>query len=781
MLNPRYSSPIAILVILTAAWTFPTTSSAQSENQPVTITQVEVGFDGYYKVGRWAPVAVTTTGTLPPNARLLIETVDPDGSVTVIPGGSVSAEPHEQHLLTGYFKSGRLDADVVVRIVIPADGGTAQGDTADGRPVQELARKRLRVAGTSTSVIESTLTQSERIWLTVGPAGGFSSISTANDEDDADTEENPVHVVALADLESLPNDLRGYDSVDLIVIARDYEIDPRRNSAIRNWVLSGGHLILSVGDNYQAFQDSLLADWVPTAVTGRMTPRDLSGLESFSGKNERLPTVRSVSAAQLDATHSVVLVDTLDGPILIRAAYGFGRVTTLGLDFDRPPLKAWAALPDVCRQMATDTFRRQRRDERINQRRLTSTGITEFASQLHAVQEDFPEIERYSSWTVMGLMLIYLLVIGPLDYLIVQRIFRRPQLTWVTFPLQVVLAAGLAIWAARGTNGNEFRVNQLDIVDIDQQADTLRATSLATIYSPESKRYRIGIQPITDTWTTGETVGTADKSATTASDGSRPTLSWNGIPENVFGGMYRGGGMEFGKAGYRFEDDLATIQNLPITIWSTKTLRSSWVETQDSLVESELMSTGISQLSGTITHHLPGTIEDWILAYGNRVFRPRTSEQSRRPTGLLAHQVWDPNGPSVYQRELKGYLTRTTKTKVETRSGTGEDILVEQAPYEPLNRDPVDVMRMLTFHEAAGGTRYTGLKNSSMASFDFTRMLDLDRAVLFGRIEQPAAQWNLDDKPLDVTRRFVFVRIVLPVKRSHIVPRELPNLDDAVR
>ena len=35
----------------------------------------------------------------------------------------------------------------------------------------------------------------------------------------------------------------------------------------------------------------------------------------------------------------------------------------------------------------------------------------------------------------MGLMVALLLVIGPIDYLLVHKLFNRPELTWITFPL----------------------------------------------------------------------------------------------------------------------------------------------------------------------------------------------------------------------------------------------------------------------------------------------------------------------------------------------------------
>jgi hypothetical protein len=71
---------------------------------------------------------------------------------------------------------------------------------------------------------------------------------------------------------------------------------------------------------------------------------------------------------------------------------------------------------------------------------------------------------------------------------------------------------------------------------------------------------------------------------------------------------------------------------------------------------------------------------------------------------------------------------------------------------------------MLTFYQAAGGIQYTGLEHRAMRSFDLTPLLALNRAVLIGRIETPAAEVRVNDTPLAAEKQWTFVRVVLPVK-----------------
>jgi hypothetical protein len=172
---------------------------------------------------------------------------------------------------------------------------------------------------------------------------------------------------------------------------------------------------------------------------------------------------------------------------------------------------------------------------------------------------------------------------------------------------------------------------------------------------------------------------------------------------------------------------------------------------------------------GTFTHSLPIPVDEWLVAYGNRVYRP-VERIGSRPEPLRPNQPWSPSDANVAQRELKGYLTGTKKTRV------GEsEILLEQEKYDPLHRDAVDIVRMLTFHEAAGGKSYTGLDNQQLFEHDLTQLLRLDRAVLFGKIEPSVTRLELDGVAVEPARQTAIVRIVLPVDRKESA-QKLPKL-----
>ncbi len=420
----------------------------------------------------------------------------------------------------------------------------------------------------------------------------------------------------------------------------------------------------------------------------------------------------------------------------------------------RPALANWSAAPDLVLRLFDLEESQARRNQTISNR-LTQTGITEIATQLDASLDEFPAVSRFTVWHVMGLLAALVLIVGPIDFLLVHKVLRRPELTWFTFPLLALAAAGAVIYWSAEAKGKRVLLNQLDVLDIDAGTGWSRARSYSLLYSPDNRRFNVTA--------VADSPPPAQTPAATSKEAMPLRLCWRGRPETTFGGMYRTGGAEISRPGYALSAGCREIEELPIAVWSTKSLEAGW-SAQQGLVDSQLESRGLGHLGGTLRHHFPEPIEDWIVAFGHQVFRPRTDSQTERPLPLLPEVPWAPQSAS--QRELGGYLTGATQSFVETQSGRLEELRTEHADYDPLNRDPLDILRMLTFHGEAGSTLYTGLGNGALRQLDWSPTLDLNRAVLIGRIRKPLTRWKVDGQTVDPDQSYTFVRILLPVKTT---------------
>lgn len=742
----------------------------------VAIERVEVGIEESAKIGRWTPVAVTVTSAEPRRVRLSLKAPDPDGNVVVHPSDWVALTDPGTRRLHGFFRFGRPDCMLDIEV---------RGES--GR----LASRRLHISRTDESAEVRAFRQSVPLVATVGEIRGFSDLN-----------DTPYRVIALEGAERLPRHERGYDGLNAVVIAGPCRLDGRRIRALRNWVRLGGHLVVCVGSRVEEYRNSALGEWISrpagsrpalVPISGKVQVRDLSGLESFTGTGERI-RFRQTPAARIgpmDDFGGLVLASSLDGPILVRSACAFGHITVLALDPNQSPLASWPALPQLARNLIDETDRTGETGSQSERPgRLTHSGISDLASQLHAIQDHFPQVRRVSLWAVMGLLAVYLMLIGPVDYVLVHHVLRRPRLTWLTFPAVVVAAAVLTAWTATALNGEQRRVNQLDLVDIDARSQWSRYRSWITLYSPQARRYRIAVHPRNPKWSGRRGPAASGSTATGAasngaagggSPGPVPWLSWEGLPEESFGGMYRGGGLLVGGAAYRSGAAPNVVEDVPVPLWSTKSFTAAWHTPRAPLVESDLATAGVGgQLTGTLTHRLPAAIEDWILAYGNRVYFPRLRESAASGDELKPGEIWSLEAARragrVQQRALSHFLTGTRRVRVDQQEGMGPEIQKQRRAYDALSREPDKFMRMLTFHEASGGAEYTGLSNEVLGSGDLSPLLHLNRAVLLGRIDTAAAEVRLDGEAVDAERHLTYVRILLPVSVG-AAPERLPDFD----
>ncbi len=194
---------------------------------------------------------------------------------------------------------------------------------------------------------------------------------------------------------------------------------------------------------------------------------------------------------------------------------------------------------------------------------LSQSGITDLASQWRAAAIHIPEIARPTLWEALGLLLVYAAVIGPLDYLLVHKLLKRPHWTWATLPMLVAIASLGTVWLAQAANGNAANLTQLDVVDINaSRQEEVIARSWATAYSSENTLWSVEAAPL-------------------HLSANRPQriLSWLGFPENASGGMYRDSGFKMGQMVARSAEDRSSLHDLPIKAMVVKSLTSemTWI------------------------------------------------------------------------------------------------------------------------------------------------------------------------------------------------------------
>lgn len=710
---------------------------------------VHVGFDQSWKVGRWTPVVVENVSS---NARACEAVViDPDGISVRYPLTRQAADGASSSTRwTGVVRSGRLDGGLEIRVL---------GDGSAPLQQRKVSASRTPNGDNDEAAhfeISSCLSlrQSEPVWLEIGTAIELLT---------------PVGTIHAIRSEALPQAVEipsALDGIDGIWLNSGVALSDPARVELERWLRRGGHLVVTISTDTEEFQRTPWAGVLKEVVEPRSRTRttDLSGIEGYAVQGRKIlsGTRTAVPVTTLSRNDGQTLVSCLEGPLVTRAGFGFGRVTTLGVDPTLAPFSRWDGRTNFLKRLLLATNDTESSKSPIRSS-LSQSGITDLASQWRAAAINIPEIARPTLWGALGLLLVYAAVIGPLDYLLVHKLLKRPHWTWVSLPLFVAVTSLGTVWLARAANGDATKLTQLDVVDIDLGRQEVIARSWSTAYSTTNTRWTVEATP-----------------ARLAANHPQRILSWLGFPENASGGMYRDSGFDLGHGVARSAADRSSLQEIPIAQWSSKSLTSevTW-NYETPLMDSNLESTVAGELSGPVVHHLPFELHDWVIVFDKWIYRPHP-RFGAAATVWPAGQTWTPKDERSYGRELRGFLQRTTATKKQSKKGSvQEDVLIEKERYNTLGLEPADILQMMTLHDSAGGKSYTGLDHHSLHPFDVSPLLSLDRAIVIARVSEPTTEWRFNGEVRPPTRHHGFVRILLPVRRVGDASgfRYLPKLE----
>ncbi|MHC4177861.1 MAG: hypothetical protein ACYSWU_10160 [Planctomycetota bacterium] len=677
------------------------------------IVGVRVGFAGRYRVGLWTPVQVTLRGgSRRASGELSLIVPDGDGvpSRVSTPVAEIPAGENETPALL-YARFGRIESELTVELAV------------DDRVVD---RKVFVAADTDgKSDFLPAVVAARKMIVSVGPAplGVEEAVGLLQQEADR----RPV-VVRLEDAGQLPRKWIGYEGVDTIVLSTsrpgiygDFTPGSPRIEALKQWVRLGGKLIVCVGSQAGEFHgdDALLAP-LAQLLPGKLqteanngtqsvkifTLRQTSELETYCKSSAKVPSreadgvPRVPNLIDLDVD-SLIEAREAALPLVVRAPRGFGEIVFFAGDLDRQPLSGWQDRPRlVSRLLALPAADAADAGDRAAR---TPFGFDDMAGQLRSALDQFSEVSLVPFWVVVTLIVVYILLIGPGDYFFLRKVTRRMEWTWLTFPLIVLIFSIGAYAAAHWLKGDQVRINQVDLVDVDvgtdAQSGLVRGTSWMNVYSPRATSFDFSLRP-----------KLPDGSAARDADVS---LSWLGLPGEFLGGMSpRVSGPVPWAEGYEFSPELDSMQDVPIQIWSTKSLTARWTAQARDCPKAELVDEGQFP-AGSVTNTLNFPLSKCFLIYGRQAYTLSTRDNQDDPSRL-------------------GTLRPGESTTLDDWTWRSElkTLLTGRSPYDQSSVELAYILRAMMFFEEAGGRGYTGLGNGYQDFVDLTHLLKANRAIL---------------------------------------------------
>ncbi len=747
--------------------------SAQQETPvgSVAVKRLTMGYTGVGRVGNWLPVRVAAQGLAPSTeVSLVISASDPRGDQCESVVASGTSDSEGSLSLEGVFMTGRQDGIIRLRLDDASGKLLWQHSVTCRAPNAKAITESEAIEIQSAKVVSrmTLLRHQSLTLLTVGVPAGLDELYSQLSSGDASRE--PLTLLTVDSIEDLPASRRDLDSVDIVLLVTAYNLSEIQTQAIRDWVMTGGQLIVSCGVNLPQLLASPVGLWLQPEFgiqNELLQSQDLTALQNYVAGASQLQTNRqNVPVVRMASLQPRTVVNSINGPLISRISEGAGVVTMVAVDLNQKPLNRWLSLSQFYEILLFDRLRDSAAEQASRSGRISSSGVTDLSTQLANVSDAIPANERWSSWHAMLLMVVYLVIIGPLDYLLVARLLRRPKLTWITFPLLVAAACGLTVlWA--GSDRAAATVREVHLLDVGQQGSRqlIHSRSWSSLSTSDSRYASVAARalPVMN----GQPLKAAEQ-----------TLMWHGRAEDVYGGLYRPGGAGLGQqTSRRTEIGDAQFTSVPLMVDGSQAFvaESFYESTPTPAFESNLKMPGSGLLNGTFVHHLPVAINDWVILFGNRVYLPsqKADEKFRR---IEPNEPWSRESGGVRVSEIRDFLRGVRLVSRERKKGdtTSSASTQIQSFYNTSGTNPLDILLMVSLYNTAGGDVFVRLQDNYLRRDEVSDAIQLNTAMLIGTIDLPLTQLQLDSQRIEPARTQTVVRFFLPVYRSSAseIPKE---------
>lgn len=441
--------------------------------------QVALGFDSYCRRDGWCPVYVILSN----------EGADVEGELRVVASSA---------------SRGAQSGTYARQVLLPAQSrkayflySSSAGSSRSHLTVQLLAGDDVL---SSEQVRVAWLGEGDRLYGVVS-----SSPSALNFLSGVAPASGKAEVAQLS-LEALPPDPLGWEGLDVLIL-NDVDtaaLSGEQRRALETWVAHGGHLIVgggagaactvagvadpSTGSGHHLLPVTV-GDSTGLTTGGTRSVDDLWALGEYLGA-PIAPGPYPVAEVRLRVGET--LVEQGDLVLWARRIYGAGTVDFLAFDAGLNPFTRWddnARLWEV----------------------IVGAGTTD--TQWFTVHSGYsaqeaikaiPGLELPSTLQILAFMLVYTLLIGPVNYVILRKLDRR-ELAWLTIPALVVGFTACAYVTGFQIRGGMAIVHRLAVVHVPvwsgvegeveegEGVATGRVSQLVGLFSPRRTTYDVWV------------------------------------------------------------------------------------------------------------------------------------------------------------------------------------------------------------------------------------------------------------------------------------------------
>ncbi len=278
--------------------------------------KVEIGFEGFYRMGSWTPLKVFLENRGPSLEGTLL--------IKVAKGNPLEQDPTEIIYSIPAFLPSSSRKLYQVNVLLETDVYPLQVSLISGK--ESLLKKEIPI---------QPFYMDEGFILVVNKThAGFDFLTQAKIE--------RVRQVLYTDPNKLPSHWIGYDAIQTLILddTESLELSSEQEKAIEEWLSIGGRLIITAKGGYGKFKSSLISHLLPLESLEKVYLNS-----SFSSLQSRYG-VFTVDFQKVELWDSQwrkgdVLVEEEGIPLLVELKVGSGKILFLALDFFQDPFRDW--------------------------------------------------------------------------------------------------------------------------------------------------------------------------------------------------------------------------------------------------------------------------------------------------------------------------------------------------------------------------------------------------------------------------------------------------------
>ncbi len=284
-------------------------------------------------------------------------------------------------------------------------------------------------------------------------------------------------VIVPLTVDDLPGTAAGWSALDHLVWqdVDSNRLSPSQLDSLRRWLAAGGRLVIAGGTagigTLAGFPDDLLP-FRPTATVDLDAASIAPLVGSLPDGASQLPAMAGPLA------RGKAIVSSGDQAVVAELTYGSGRITILGFDPATPWLAESRAVEGLWRGLLPA--------------RASGAGLFVDDSQIVSSVYNIPALALPPTSGLLILLGAYILVIGPLNYIVLRRLDRR-EWAWLTMPAVVVGFAVAALAYGFTLRGTDIVVNEVAVVRGAPNATEASAQVYFGVFSPTRATYLVEV------------------------------------------------------------------------------------------------------------------------------------------------------------------------------------------------------------------------------------------------------------------------------------------------